>query len=445
MHYHHNRDRLELPADENVFRDLSIGGAQEIMEEYNEENEKKWRELHKVRVREYKQAEAKERERQLAKADDIDINAILEQAELMEELEDELEQLNVSSDEHLQQHLRTMNGENVVPNNMIAAGEKAQQQQHHHHYQHSNNVENDADDEIYSEEFRSLGTAAIGLSTDDKIKFYEIHLQQIREYFAKNTRTSQNIDEFTEKRNTQECLENAIEELRETDSDSSSNTFITDQCEANKTTNNEAAEAGEKDCMESMQNLSEPRKFHTRSDYDEIEREYAAHNKSKSELLVFYKGQLSHIVKLIASCTASNVHTGEQKRDLYEFLSDRITSLREEIQKEKQIKLEDDFVDDDDIEINTKQSCRNFDVNSTPFELDDFRDDENGNSDGKRKINFAPQPSVITFFEDDEPCIVSLCFCSIVARQYLLISIRFKMLLLCFHLRNRFHNKMKTV
>lgn len=399
MFAYYTRDRLELPADENVFANLSIG-AQEIIEEYNEENEKKWREQHKISMRAYKQAEAEERKRQIVN-DDIDIDAILEQAELMEELESELEQLNVSTDEHLQQHLRAVNGENGAMMNVIDASEKST-------YNHTNITENDVNDEDSSEEFRSLNTAAIGLSTEDKIKFYEIHLQQIREYFSKNTRTIANINEYTEKRVTQENLENAIEELRETDSDSSS-TFITEQCKANKTIDKETDDVGQKNCMESVQNSNEPRKFHTRSDFEEIERQYATQNKSKSELLVFYKGQLSHIVKLMASCTASNVHTGEQKRDLYEFLSDRISSLREEIQKEKQIKLEDDFVDDDDIDIHAaKQSCRNFDVNSVPFELDDFRNDENGNSDGKRKINFAPQPSVITFFEDDEPCIVSL-------------------------------------
>lgn len=426
-----NRDRLELPAEENVFDGLSFG-AREIIEEYNEENEQKWREQHKISMRAHKQAEAEERKRQPTD-DDIDINAILEQAELMEELENDLEELNVSSDEHLQQHLRTMNGESVA-NKMIDIGAGAQ-----HRPQHTNNVENDVNDELGSEEFQSITSAAVGLSTDDKIKFYEIHLQKIGEYFATNTRTIQNTNEYTEKIVTRENIENAIEELRELESDTSS-TFSTEQCEANKT-NNQEMNARPVDYTESIQNPNEPRKFHTRSDYQEIEREYAVQNKSKSELLVFYKGQLSHIVKLIASCTASNVHTGEQKRDLYEFLSDRISSLREEIQKEKQIKLEDDFVDDDDIEINTKPSCRNFDVHSTPFELDDFRDDENGNSDGKRKINFAPQPSVITFFEDDEPCIVSNC---LVDAQTITYRLKKTFYFACFHIR-RFHSKMKTV
>lgn len=396
MFAYYNRDRLELPADENVFNDLRTG-AHEIIEEYNEENEKKWREQHKIRMREYKQAEAEERKRQHTDIDtdiDIDIDVILEQAELMEELENELELLNVSSDEHLQQHLRAMNGE-FVAKNVIDTSEKSQ-----HQHQHTDNRENDANDEIDSDEFRSLSASAVGLNTDDKIKFYEIHLQKIREYFAKNTRTIENTNEFTEKRVTQECLENVVEELRETQND-------TEQCKANKSINEDAV-GEQQECMQSIQNSNEPRKFHTRSDFDEIEREYIAQNKSKSELLVFYKGQLSHIVKLIASCTASNLHTHEQKRDLYEFLSDRISSLRDDIQKEKQIKLEEDFVDDDDIDINMKQSCRNFDVNSIPFELDDLRDDENGNNDGKRKIIFAPQPSVVTFFEDDEPCIVSI-------------------------------------
>lgn len=388
---------MELPAEENVFSD----GAQEIIEEYNEENEAKWREQHKIRMRAYKQAEAVERRREQAD-NDIDIDAIFERAELMEELENELEQLNVSSDEHLQQHLRTTNGESML-NNTIDIREEAL---HPTQQQINNAAEDDANDDIGSEEFRALTTAAAGLSIDDKIKFYEIHLQNIGEYFAKTTPTIRNTNEFTEKQITRECIENAIEELREAESDSSS-THSTDQCDpSNK--NDEETNATRNDYMERMQHLNEPRKFHTRSDYEEVEREYAARNKSKSELLVFYKGQLSHVVKLIASCTTGNVHTGEQKRDLYEFLSDRISSLREEIQKEKQIKLEDDFVDDDDIDVTAKPSCRIFDVNSAPFELDEFRDDVNGNSDGKRKINFAPQPSVVTFFEDDEPCIVSL-------------------------------------
>lgn len=402
----YNRDRLELPVDENIFGDLSTG-AQEIIEEYNEEDEKKWREQHKIRMRAYKQAEAEERKRDFTDGD-IDIDAIFERAELLEELETELELLNVESDEHLKQHLRVANDGNVI-GSVDESNDQLQRT--------NDENETDANDAMDSEEFRALSAAAVSFNTDDKIKFFEIHLQKIREYFAKNIRSIQNINEFTEKRVTQECLENAIEELQETLYDSG-NASETEQC--NAITKDEEKEKAvfvahqdstrnTPECSKNTLDANEARKFHKRSDYEDLENEYAAQNRSKSELLVFYKGQLSHVLKLIAGCTATNVHIREQKRDLYEFLSDRITSLRDEIQKENQIKLEEDFVDDDDIDINPmKQSCRNFDVNSVPFEADDFRNDENGNSnDGKRRINFAAQPSVVTFFEDDEPCIVS--------------------------------------
>lgn len=401
-----NRDRLELPADENVFGDLGTG-TQEIIEEYNEEDEHKWREQHKIRMREYKQAEAEERRQQHTDNTDVDINAILEEAELMEELENELEQLNVNCDEQLQEHLQQPNGGNAAEN-VVESVEESQQRLSPAHNMREDETESDGnDDEIDSEEFQSLRAAAASLSADDKIKFYEIHLQKIREYFAADARTVQNINEFTDKRVTQECLENAIEELQETANGCINATAFQSEHSKSHEATSKKAEDGYRECVPSVQNPNEPRKFHSRSDFDEVEREYAAQNKSKSELLVFYKGQLSHIVKLIAGCTASNVQTREQKRILYEFLSDRISTLRDEIQKEKQIKLEEDFVDDDDIDISMKQSGRKFAADRVPFDLDEFRDDENGNGDGKRRINFAPQPSVVTFFEDDEPCIVS--------------------------------------
>lgn len=432
---------MELPVDENVFGDLNTG-PQDIIEEYNEEDEKKWREEHKIRMRKYKQAEAEERKQQVTDSD-IDIDAIFEQAELMEELESELEQLNVCTDEQLQQHLQG-NGENLVKD-MIETGEKSPQfDLFDAQIQHENNEDDDVNDGIGTQEFQSLNSAAAGLSTGDKIKFFEIHLQKVREYFAKNTKTIQNINEFTEKRVTEENLRNAIEELHEEETlNDDTIEHTSEPPEKCKTKNpmNESREGQQQEFMQSIPNSptsNESRKFHTQNDFYEIERQYAAQNKSKSELLVFYKSQLSHVMKLIAGCTASNVHTQEQKRDLYEFLSDRISSLREEIQREKQIKLEENFVDDDDIDINPKQSSRIFDVNSVTFELDDFRDDANGNCDRRRRINFAPQPSVCTFFEDDEPCIVR-------AMNTPLLSVPISYIIIKYSKISRFHNRMKTI
>lgn len=382
--------------DENVFG--NTGNAQEIIEEYNEEEEKKWREQHKISMREHKKAEAEERKRTVTDDDNVDINAILEQAELMEELENELEIMNVNDYEELQQHLQS-NSEQVESDESEEHIEGSQSDaidaQVPGKYPDADDTEGDSD-EMGSKEFLSLSEATTGLSIKDKIKFYEIHLQKIRDYFAKNLCTIHNFDEFTEKRITEENLQNAIEELQE-----ALNNYTTEPEKKPIKSGDIGADVGQQ--TKNPANPNEPRKFHCRKDFDEIEREYAMQNRSKSELLIFYKSQLRNVMKAIAGCTI-DLHSREEKRNLYEFLSDRISSLRDEIQKEKQIKLEEDFVDDEDIDKNLKQLGRSFEPNITNLELDDYKEDE---VTGKRKISFASQPITVTFFEDDEPCVVS--------------------------------------
>lgn len=390
------RDRLELPIGESVF--ANSDGAQEIIEEYNEEDEMKWREQHKIRIREHKKAEAEERKRIIAH-DDIDINAILEEAELMEDLENDLEMLNVNDDEHLMQHLHSNDDNMVQTMESIDSKNEMSQSNAVSAELFENNTDTYDIDEMGSKEFLSLSEKATGLNIEDKIKFYEIHLQKTREYFMQNHCTIHNFDEFTDKRVTEECLQNAIEELQEAPNNA---TETTERANKNQ---NKSMNASNADGQENvhLSSPNEPRKFHSQCDFDEIECEYAKQNKSKSELLIFYKSQLRNVMKSIAGCTI-DLHSREEKRQLYEFLSDRISSLRDEIQKEKQIKLEEDFVDDDDIDKNTKQLGRNFESTTTHFEVDDCKEEE---VCGKRKISFASQPITVTFFEDDEPCIVS--------------------------------------
>lgn len=397
-----------LPADGDVFGGESHQ-TQEIIEEYNEEEEIKWREQHRIRMREYKQAEAEERKRQQS-ANDIDIDAIFEQAGLMEELENELEQLNMSDDEQLEKHLNAANqvqaeqsmdcerDSNIGSSKVID----------------DSNGRGDGDggsgsggaDEMGSTEFLSLNKQAAGLNTADKIKFFEIHLLKCRDYFSKTLCTIHNFDEFADKRVTEENLINAIEELQETLNNNTTETAEHRQQAAAIVEPTPQPINSTGVCKSTVQSAcTEPRKFHTPSDFDEVEREYSAQNKSKSELLIFYKSQLRNVMKSIAGCSL-DMHSRDEKRDLYEFLSDRISSLREEIQKEKQIKLEEDFVDDDDvIEKSVKNLGRTFDPNGSGFDLDDYKEDES--TTGKRKISFAPQPVTVTFYEDDEPCVVS--------------------------------------
>lgn len=397
-----DRDRLELPIDGHVFG--NVNQTQEIIEEYNEEEEQKWREQHRIRLREYKQAEAEERKSQQQTDDEIDINAILEEAELMEELENELEQLNVNDDEHLKVHLQTTS--EIIHHQSLAIENEREMNDLRSTIEDTENIGSGGVDEMGSNEFLSLNKQATGLSTEDKIKFFEIHLLKVRDYFSKTNCTIHNFDEFADKRVTEENLENAIEELQETLINNTTET-IDHKSENIEESMKHLSDTVPTVCAEKCNpvNSIEPRKFHTPSDFDEVEREYSAQNKSKSELLIFYKSQLRNVMKSIAGCSL-DIHSRNEKRDLYEFLSDRISSLREEIQKEKQIKLEEDFVDDDDvIDKTVKNLGRTFDPNNIDFDLDDYKEDEP--ITGKRKISFASQPVTVTFYEDDEPCVVS--------------------------------------
>lgn len=370
-----------------------FGNQQEIIEEFDEETEEEWRIQHRIRVREHKAAEADERKKLLTEKD-IDMDAIFEQAELMEELEKELEQLNVNDDNdllaHLQQNNRLPDGSRMFEAE-VAAPKMQKEMSVDAENTDSKDDSEQMSDEGGSSDFLALSAVAATMSIEDKIKFFEYHLKKARDYFNANPKvTNDNMAGFTDMRVTEECLVNAIEELYETvygevtnnESDSEPDNMVVDQKNGTKV---------------------EKRKFHSRDEFDRIEQEYAAQHKSKSELLIYYKCQLRNVMKSIASTTI-DMHSSEEKRDLYEFISDRINGLRIEIQRERQIKYEEDFVDDDDIELGSKKG-RQFEMNST-FDFEDFKEEEY--SGGKRRISFASQPHTVTFFEDDEPCVVSL-------------------------------------
>nr|XP_040227890.2 unconventional prefoldin RPB5 interactor-like protein isoform X2 [Anopheles coluzzii] len=89
-------DKLEVPLTSEAF--AGAEGGREIIEEYDEETEKRWREEHRLRVRESKQREAKERAAKRDTAEetsDRELFAKLEEMELLEELEQEMDQLDL--------------------------------------------------------------------------------------------------------------------------------------------------------------------------------------------------------------------------------------------------------------------------------------------------------------------------------------------------------------
>lgn len=354
-----SRDRLDLSADESIFGHSEEG--QEIIEEYNEDREKEWRERHRIRMREQKKREADERQRLLTEEGDKDYMAILEEAELMEELENELEELNVDSDETLRTHLQTDQSKN------------------------SDNLtdeQNDSEDEIASEAFIALSKKVANQTDLQKMKVYEERLSQITDYLDENKESNaKSFNELIEKQMEKGNLEDAIEELREGMNELSTESSI------------EKSKDVQPRAKQSTVSLKEKRKFNTEEEYRIHEKKCRDQNKGASEMLIFYKSELRSLMKILASCTI-DLTQNDDKTDLYGFICDRIDDLRFEIHKEKQIKAEEDFVDDEDIGREKDQDKSDPD---NAMELDD-----NLESD-RRRISFASEPIVTTFDEDDEP------------------------------------------
>ncbi|XP_067632829.1 unconventional prefoldin RPB5 interactor-like protein [Eurosta solidaginis] len=113
------QNKLEKPYTEGVFPSMQ---NHEIIEDYDEAKERIWREKHKLLVKKAKLREKSEREQDLKYADrtkletknEFEIFQMLEEAELMEELENELENLQI--DEVSNEMIRKlMGGEMKLP------------------------------------------------------------------------------------------------------------------------------------------------------------------------------------------------------------------------------------------------------------------------------------------------------------------------------------------
>lgn len=96
---------MDLPED--VFESSD---ERDIIEEYNEEAEAEWRRKHVESVKKQKQSEAADRQR--SSVDGINIVRVLDDAQMIEELAEELENLEVDDDDML---AKVLSGEIKVP------------------------------------------------------------------------------------------------------------------------------------------------------------------------------------------------------------------------------------------------------------------------------------------------------------------------------------------
>ncbi|XP_073845795.1 unconventional prefoldin RPB5 interactor [Musca autumnalis] len=228
------QNKLEKPYAEGV---VPSGEEREIIEDFDEEKEKLWKEQHKIRVREAKQQEKLEREKELAEEKqkqnipekdakektDEEIFKMLEEAEIMEELEQELESLEVDevNDETIR---KLMSGEMYLPpekkrvaHNVARKEEPEKSKEEKKDKKNNENVgtslqtnivkktslqgntamatnnnvmtnpeistdeSNDEDDEPLPEEVRIIKEQAKFLNNEDQIGFYEYQIEIIRQ------------------------------------------------------------------------------------------------------------------------------------------------------------------------------------------------------------------------------------------------------------------------
>ncbi|XP_023295221.2 unconventional prefoldin RPB5 interactor-like protein [Lucilia cuprina] len=254
------QNKLEKPYAEGV---MPSGEEREIIEDFNEEEEKLWKEKHRIRVKQAKQKEREEREKELQKEklknkkvteekSDEEIFKMLEEAELMEELEQELDKLEVDevNDETIR---KLMSGEMKLPqekkrlahdkkdgkdktneesdlrNNIV----KKNDLKNNNQMNTNNNVQpnpeitnlvdsqeeddTELDEEPLPEEVSMIKEQAKFLNAEDQIGFYEYQIEIIRQKLQNlPLRTQKELDEKIRLLNVLENLEELLEMAEET-------------------------------------------------------------------------------------------------------------------------------------------------------------------------------------------------------------------------------------
>lgn len=389
-----NRDRLNIPFSEDAFADTEQQ-KQEIIEEYSEEEEKRWRLEHKIKVAKQKQHEAKQR--CAGVDDDKDYMQILEDALLLEELEKEMEELGIENDEQLRDQLS---------GDKPASIEQRTQELNELHdvierFENVNeltaNAESDEDeasdesddDHDYPAEFLAIREQAKHLIAEEQLDLYEKHLRKVTEFLSKQkVKTYSQLNETVDKRALQECLMNVVEELRE------------ELPVKNDVTENLSDETDEDIHQDSQAIAMETDHGNfSRKQFAKLEKDYA--ERSKGEQLVFYKSQLRNVIKLLSNRSPNLPEDEmEERRFLYDYLIGKIDYLRNAISKEKQAEMEERFVDDDS---DNESADDDNDMDDTGSVICHDGPESSPEPQGRRRISFAAQPTVTTYHLEDEP------------------------------------------
>lgn len=224
--------------------------SQEIIETYDEEDEKQWRLEHKQKMREHKAKEALERQ-SLMKGkgkDDVMKQVIdrLEELELMEELENELEAVSEENNEVIQSMLKegveqTSHKQRIshfnkkideskdidqaneqLSNHDTVSAEKSIEINDNNESLSSNSDsdddedDGDEDDDDISAEFKEIERKAALFSSGEKLVLYKAKLDEVQEYLQNfKPRTIEDISHKADKMFLSDHLLSAIETIED--------------------------------------------------------------------------------------------------------------------------------------------------------------------------------------------------------------------------------------
>ncbi|KAG4078907.1 hypothetical protein HA402_007457 [Bradysia odoriphaga] len=221
-----HRNQLELPLDFDAF------SSQEIIETYDEEEEKKWQKNHKEKIKEQKRNEAAERQHLLSGKAEDDIIKKLEELELMEELENELEAISEEDDEAVQailserpeqisfkkriSHFNERNIEDAVPSAEDAAPSTENAGSAENISLSLNSSDDDEDDDDDDDEippeFKELERRTASMTNREKTKLFKAKFDEVQKYLeALKPRTIEEISHKTDMMFLSDHLLNAIE------------------------------------------------------------------------------------------------------------------------------------------------------------------------------------------------------------------------------------------
>lgn len=255
-----------------------------------------------------------------------------------------------------------------------------------------------------SAEFRRLKESARHLSDADRLALYDERLDEVKTFlWGQKVSSFSDLELKADKKALKDSLIKATDELRErvppefrrppresmtTQIDSQGTSYLPGPLRRPGALDQTSLQDDE-----STESL--PPNFDSQQFIND-ERLYV--NRGLTEQLVFYKAQMKHVLRQMTNTPEDSPRLViEELKHMYDYISNKIDWLREEIVRQKQYADEERFVDDDsDMEVQRRRRRNESDTESNG----NGSDADNPN---RRRITFLERPMITLFDVEDEP------------------------------------------